>query len=362
MPFQALYYPSWNPSVRWVRSTLLVFDQLQVIRPTEVVNPRYHEANVAVYELLPHAFSEIRRAHYDMTLSPNNKRLLFSTLNLIADKYKRNTLQGAKLRFTPGEGAYVPGYVYLHLSKIPDFVRKALESRGLFHAAAEQILKHQHNLHDFRIVQRDAAAIILALIADYYGRAHALRTVTDQRLAYLNVALNENPVRRHAAVEASLATAILRFQIPERIAEMNPEQYVSLRKRYDDLRLPFQHAVRTICDDNLLAGIESRQQFEDAVHSAGREFSLGVDKLLRSPFARKVGQWAPMSFGIASSLCKLSVPAVAILGVGVDCAVKLYNGLSSKGHSTEIHTAQKLMATLRRELISPITMRRIVWK
>jgi hypothetical protein len=143
---------------------------------------------------------------------------------------------------------------------------------------------------------------------------------------------------------------------------LSPKQYVSLRKRYDDLRLPFQHAVQTICDDNLLAGIESRRQFEEAVHSAAREFSLGVEKLLKSAFGKKVGQWAPMSFGMVSSLCKLGTPITATLGVGVDCLVKLYNGLAGKAPPTDIQTAQKLMATLRREFVSPILMRRIVWR
>lgn len=360
MPFQALYYPSWNPSVRWVRSSLLVFDQIQVIRPTEVLDPQYHEANVAVYDLLPHTFGEIRKAHYEMTLDPHNRQILLSTLDLISYHQKSDPRRSVTITIAPGGGTSVPGYVFLHSSKIPPFVNAALEERNLVHVNAERVLGQQHDLHDFRIVQQDASGVILALIADHYGRAQTLRTVTDESLAYLNVALNQNPVRRRAAVEMSLATAILRFQIPERIAEMTPKQYVSLRKRYDDLRVPFQHAVRTICDDNLLAGIDSRRQFKEAVHNAAREFSLGVDKVLKSAFAKKLGRWTPMSFGIVSSLCKLGSPVTATVGIGVDCVVKLYNGLAGKAPPTEIQTAQKLMATMRREFVSPKLMRRIM--
>ncbi len=56
--FRALYYPSWNPPVGWLRSMLLFFDQIQVIRPEEVSDPKYHEANKAVSDLLPEAFGE----------------------------------------------------------------------------------------------------------------------------------------------------------------------------------------------------------------------------------------------------------------------------------------------------------------
>lgn len=358
MPFRALYYPSWNPPVAWVRSTLLVFDQIQVIRPIEVEKPDYHEANQAVFELLPHTFGEIRKTHYEMTLDTHNKQILLSTFDFIARSKKNSRI---KVEFNVSAGTTtVPGYVFLHLSKIDDFVRDALETRNLIHLFAEEQLRPLINFEGFRLVQEDAANVILALIADHYGRAGALRTVTDERLGYLNVALNQNAARRQETAAMNLATAILRFQVPECIGELTPEQYVSLRKRYDDLREPFQHAVRTICDDNSLAGIESRRQFEETVHNAAREFSLGVDRLMKSSFAERLGLWAPMSFGIVSSVCQLASPVLTVLGVGVDCLLKIYSGLAEKVPPTEIQSAQRLMGTLRRELVSPLLMRRIV--
>jgi hypothetical protein len=360
MPFQALYYPSWNPPVSWVRSTLLVFDQIQVIRPTEVEDPRYHVGNRAVFDLLPHTFGEIRKTHYEMTLDPQNREILISTLDFIANQKKMPSPKKLVLRYDLSGDVSVPGFVFLHLSKIPSFVKAALEQRGLIHLLAEKVLRESGHLDGFRVVQEDASNVILALIADHYGKASALRTVTDERLGYLNVALNQNMARRRDTAAMNLATAILRFQIPMTIEQLSPKQYVSLRQRYDDLREPFQHAVRTICDDNLLAGIESRRQFEDAVHNAAREFSLGVDRLMKSSFAVRFGKWAPMSFGIMSSVCQLTASVTAVIGVGVDCLLKIYAGLAENVPPTEIHSAQRLMATLRRELVSPLLMRRIV--
>jgi uncharacterized protein (UPF0305 family) len=74
--------------VRWLRSMLLFFDQIKVIRPAEVEDPQYHEANKAVFDLIPHVFDEIRRRHYQMSLVPRNKQLLASVLDYIAAEQK----------------------------------------------------------------------------------------------------------------------------------------------------------------------------------------------------------------------------------------------------------------------------------
>jgi len=67
-PFKALYYPSWDPPVKWLRSMLLFFDRVEVIRPTDV-DPQYDQANEAVFNLIPHAFGEIKKSQYEMTLA-----------------------------------------------------------------------------------------------------------------------------------------------------------------------------------------------------------------------------------------------------------------------------------------------------
>jgi len=339
---------------------LLVFDQIQVIRPKEVEDPDYDSANRAVFDLLPHTFGEIRKTHYEMSLDLRNRNLLLSTLDFIASQPKFVSRKGFSISFSKDGKVGVPGYTFLHVSKLHRFVEAELERRKLINPEAEDIVRGLHGPSDFRIVESNASNVILALIADHYARTSVLQTITDKPLGYLNVALNRKEPRRRNAVGMSLATAIIRFQIPQTIGQLTPKQYVSLRQRYDDLRMPFQHAVRTICDDNLLAGIENRRQFEQAVHEAAREFSIGVDRLMKSKFAKKLGKWGPLSFGICSSLCKLGSPVTALLGVGVDCSVKLYSGLVQRTPATEIRQAQKLMATLRRELISPILMRRLL--
>jgi hypothetical protein len=346
--------------VRWLRAALLVFDQIQVIRPKDVTNPDYYPGNQSIFDRLPEVFSEIQRTHYEMTLAPSNQGLVVKTFEEIAERTNPNPDELTLEIHTEGDVS-VPGYTLLHVSKLPPFVNEVLEQLKLVHIAAEKVVRNlNNNFQDFRVVQTDAANVILALIADHYGRTERLRTISDETLAYLNVAFNQNPARQRTIAAMHLASAILRLQIPAEIAQLSPEEYVSLRKRYADLREPFQHAIQTICDDNLLSEIESPPQFEEAVREASREFSRGVDSLLTSSFSNTISRWVPLSFGILSSLCRLAQPVTAIIGVGVDCLLKIYAGLAEKVPPTEIQSAQRLMATLQHELASPILMRRIV--
>ena len=157
-----------------------------------------------------------------------------------------------------------------------------------------------------------------------------------------------------------LASVIMRIQVPARIADLTPKEYVSLRKRYDDLRQPFQRSVRTLCDDYLLAGMDSRRQFDDAVRDAASEFSSGVDRMLKKSWAIRLGKWGPMSLGVVSTLCKFGSPVVTVLGTGVDIGLKIYGALNGPSPPTDIRAAQHLFATLRAEFASPLMMRRLV--
>ncbi len=154
--------------MRWLRSNLLVFDQIQVIRPSDVIDPEYHAANQAVFDLLPDAFDEIRQTHYQMALDPPNEELLLKTVDLISRKFRRpRTLE---VRVDKGGQVSFPGYTFLHVSKLPSFIDSELERRGLIQDTQEKLLEKLTERQYFRVVQRDASNVILALIADHYAR------------------------------------------------------------------------------------------------------------------------------------------------------------------------------------------------
>ena len=357
MKFRALYYPSWNPPVRWLRSVLLVFDQIQVIRPVEVEDPQYHAANQAVFDLLPDVFGEIRKKHYELALDPHNPGLLTKSLGYIADRRRGHVKHTIQIH---GNGSIsVPGYVFLHVSKMPPFLSEELERLGLIDTVAERAARNMGNLDNFRVVQRDASNLILSLIADYYGQTEGLRTISNDRLSYLNVALNKSRDRRRAAAQMNLATMILQLEIPAEIADWTPGQYVSLRKRYDDLRVPFQHALATICDDQFVSQINSQRQFEEAVREAGRDFSQGVDRVRRSSIGKTVKKWALVSIGAFALAYGMEESLRSIIGSGIACGLTIYQGFGDEVPAIETEKAQKLLGELRAELASPILLRRL---
>lgn len=356
--FRALYYPSWNPPVKWLRSMLLFFDQIQVIRPLEVENPHYHEANKAVFDLIPHAFGEIRKRHYEMSLVPRNKQVLASALDHIATRTAHYNNKKFTVQFFPGGSLSVPGYAFLHVSKLNRWVLNQLERRSLILTVAEPMFQ-DHLDRGFRLVERRASNLVLALLADYYGQEQRLRTVTDENLAYIVNALNVDPSRQRDAAAMNLASAIIRVEIPENIETLRASDYVALRDRYEELREPFQHAIRQLCDDYQLAGIRSKEQFDEAVRSASQGFCAETEQLRSMQWAKRVKKWTVMGLGVLSSFCSLGVGATVALGTGISVALHVYQGLRCTDHITGKRRAQQLLGDLKGELAHPVLLRKI---
>ena len=356
-PFKALYYPSWDPPVKWLRSMLLFFDRVEVIRPLDV-DPQYNQANEAVFNLIPHAFGEIKKRQYEMTLDIRNKTLLQSKFASIAKRNPRKRTDNIVV-VIGGEGYEISGYTRLHLSKLNSFVLKLLEKNSLIGGPAEKISHQLRDLEEFRLVDAKASLLILSLIADCYAKKKSLYSITDKFDEYIVNAFNTNPIGRKETAAMSLASSILRFEIPNNIEKLKPKQYVSLRKRYEDLRAPFQHAIRTLCDDYKLAEVTSEKQFKDAVHDAARDFFLETEKLRRRPWAKHVGKWIPLVFGVISSFCGLGKGIEVPLGAGVSALLHVYQGFKGSPYITEKRKAQQLIGGLRSELRHPILLRRI---
>ncbi len=56
--FEALYYPSFEPSERWLLRYLLVFDRISTIVP-ETVDYKFSRGFDAIRKLLPDAFDTV---------------------------------------------------------------------------------------------------------------------------------------------------------------------------------------------------------------------------------------------------------------------------------------------------------------
>ncbi len=360
-PFRALYYPSWNPPVKWLRSVLLFYDQVQVILPSEIAHPTFHPANSEVFNLLPSAFGTIRKAHYEMALDTASYPLFLSALDHIASSLPEDRHRTVRITLENDIHTF-PGYTFLHLSKLSDHVIHALESRRLLLSGAEDLLG-DHRPDGFRLVEERTAHLLLSLIADYYSRQQGLRTISDQGLSYLTTALHPNATHDPASAVTRLASTVIRLEIPTSIQNLTPLEYVELRKRYASLRAPFQRAMRILCDDRMLASITTQQHFKEAVPDAAKDFGLGIERIRKGKWAERLGSWGPLSFGMVSSLCSLASPVTAAVGAGVDICLKIFDAFKpGAAYKSDIETAQKVMADLRTYLLRPSLVRRLLNK
>lgn len=142
---------------------------------------------------------------------------------------------------------------------------------------------------------------------------------------------------------------------------MTPKQYVNLRKRYERIREPFQRAVRTICDDQLLASVSSKAQFREAANEAVRDFWVEVEQIRKRKWAERLGKWGPMSVGVASTLCAFGSTVTAGIGAGLDVCLKVYEAMKpGTAPVTDVQAAQQMMASLRSEMIAPSLARKLL--
>ena len=359
--FRALYHPSWNPPVAWLRSVLLFYDQVQVIRPVEVRDPQYDPANAAVFELIPHVFGEIKKKHYEMTLDIRNKGILARAFDVAAAKASTKRKHQFAIQIDRDGGVSVPGYTFLHMSKLPGEVTRELKRRALIVEKAEPILREIGLQDGFKVVERNSCNIILAMIADHYCRQNQLRSITDEGLGYLASVLNQDPLRRRDAAATHLATAIICVEVPKKIGDLTPKQYVELRNRYERMREPFQRAVRTICDDHLMASVSSKAQFRDAAKDAVHDFWFEVERIRKQKWAERLGSWGPMSVGVASTLCAFGSTVTAGIGAGLDVCLKVHEAMKpGTAPATDVQAAQQMMASLRSEIIAPSLARKLL--
>jgi hypothetical protein len=102
------------------------------------------------------------------------------------------------------------------VSKLPPSIDYALQRYGLVRSVEGTLLEKLTADHYFRVVQKDASNVILALIADHFARQKGLRTLSDEQLGYINLTLNpQHPRRRRTISAMNLATAIRRLQAPK---------------------------------------------------------------------------------------------------------------------------------------------------
>jgi len=341
-PVEALYYPAWDPPTKWLRSALLFFDKISVIVPNDAA-PKYCEANLRMQDAMPEAFGELREVLFDPQLNKPQRNGLAAALDEIAKSPESSFSSMRQHKDT----------IELHYAKLTHSILYMLKDRKLIYE--EQ--------GDFLHTNYRAGCLILSLIADRYGTRKGLWTLTDDSLGYaVNVLGSRGPVAQ-AFAENQLAAAILSVSVPSEIENLTTEDYVELRKRYEMLRFKFQSAIQSISQRFHLNAIDDEKLLRDRIEECTSDFIKGIEEVRHSQLGMTVKQWKEFSIGtaveIAAGLFNMVIP---LGGVPIMAGLRLYKLTQVNQLQRNIgnaNDAQRLLAGLQRELVSPSLFQRL---
>lgn len=347
--FNALYYPTWNPPVEFFRATLLFFDRFEVIIP-EDVPANYDEANARVVDLVPDAFFERRERRYDLDFDSGGWQRFERALDLLVEEAPPS--KTISLHIEPSGKQRIEGHVFLHDAKIGHRIKEALEERRLLRPDLD-FLAGELPTKGFHVVDERATGLVLSLLADSIARRHLLRTITDEPIGYTLNALNSGQASSQAAVQAQLASSIITTEVPDAIGTMSPQEFVELRKRFEDLRKPFQRAMRDLCSDHMLYDIKDQESLETKIREIAADYGREVEKIRSSRLGSSIANWVPFGVGVLGST--LGIPGwlpLSLAGAGLGIGVQLYEKTRANRVEDAQERSQRLIAGLRSELLS----------
>jgi len=298
-PPAMLYYPDFHPAITWLRSVLLVTDEVNRIVPTEFPTddpPALAEMRDAIDGCL------INLPPTAIDISPTGDELVrldraFASLQRKPPRSERGNAFEIVIH---RDGAIsFPGYTLLADAKIADEVRSLLQRH---HLQGDAQTAHARALHSRAetVVRRDASYLILSLVADRMARRHGLNTLTDRPLEYAFNALNglDIPFAKPAhAAEGLLTAAFASVLIRAVIATIRLDDYRILRDGYSDLRAAIR---RFVLESNAYCGLQNIGDLallQERVVKAASEVQREYQKFRKSRFARRIVDWTPFVIG-----------------------------------------------------------------
>jgi hypothetical protein len=355
-PLNILYYPTWNPPPEYLRSVLLFFDRFEVIIPTDVP-AEYDDANARIIDVLPDAFYERRERHYEFDFDASGWQRFERALDLLVEQ--KPPAKGVRIVTDPDGAMRFKDHVLTHDAKLNDRIKPLLTERKLLRPNLDRLSK-SIGRRGFHVVDERAACLILSVLADTLARRHMLRTMTDEPIGFTLNSLNRERLSNRLAVEARLASTILTAEIPETIGVLSPEEYVELRKRYEEIRTPFRRAVRLLYDDHMLDTVSDAGQLEEVMAEVVADYGNGVSRFRKSRLAKRLKNWTSLGLGtLGTALTLTGNFTLGAIGSGLGLSVQFFEKFAVDRPEGDIEQSQRLFCGLRQDLLDPRFVERL---
>jgi len=297
-----LYHPNFEPTLSWLRSSLLVYDNVWSIVPLEAGYVPSDDVKRHL-EKLPDTFASLAPEPLDIAHEYSVLRVLRGAFQQIAARRKAGG-EGRPIRYqahdSGEEGLEIPGITQLHDGKVAYTVFQMLEEFGLIYGEAD---------NGFSYVNEQAAFLIVSFLAQRMATRLPMRTITDVDSSfYLSAACNVLEAGDPVDSRGVLASSILKFHIPEEIGTLSVSNYVEIRKRYEEVREAFPFYLRDLGELIQVDDISSASELKARIELMVARIDRDMRRIKRSRIGQSIRRWLPISIGSAVTVASEFLP------------------------------------------------------
>lgn len=342
-----LYHPKFEPSESWLRAMLLFYDSVHSIVPkgaSYAPSPGVDELRNKV----PTAFDTLVPTRQDLEYEWSEYHALHDVLGSLSSGGQGNELR-ERQRYDRQRGRprlELGGGVRVHAGKMAEILRDDLIELGLAVQTEEP---------NWLQVDRRVADLVLSMLANriVMNRSGFIGTASDHETSFAVAAKGALNRGRGGSAEATLASAILRTEIPADISELPLDRYLDIRNRYAEHRESFRLAMDELQRLYLPDNFQNTDEFQTEIESVVAQFGQRMQELRQGRLEQQVQRWAPVAIGgiVAVVAAVIAAPIVAVSAAGVGIAIQaVQTAQGERPYATHIAQTQALLVKLDRDL------------
>jgi len=215
-------------------------------------------------------------------------------------------------------------------------------------------LAKESNEENWLVVDVRVADLILSMLADNIKkhRSEINSTASDHENAFAVTKcceIDPHYFRRNS----TLASSIITTQIPDQIEKLSVNQFMDIRKAYQDEMENFHIAINDLNKCFLDKDFNNSKEFIEEIKNATNKFDLGVKKIKKSEVSKRIRKWGFITLGgiVSISSAALGSPEISIGSAVFSTALQVVQ--SSQGEplpGNSITRAQSLLVNIQRKL------------
>jgi len=308
-----LYHPYFEPEEGFLRAMLLFYGTVYSIVPEDAEYAPTPEIR-ALREKVEGAFVPLSPKEQDLAYDWDNYQALVDVLRELATQDEGNDRVLTQVDWSQDVPSLDLGRsVKVHTDKMADVLAHDLVDLGLAEPTDDSSWLH---------VDRRAADLVLSMLADRMSNNRSIEifnTSSDQETSFAVAAKSALHYNESWDTKATLASAILTTAIPAGLADLPLDRYLEIRKRYEDKREVFQHAMEEMRKLYLKRNFQTPEEISEQLEHVVVDFSQGMRDLREGRFGSRVRRWALVSLGgiVSVAAAAIANPVVAMEATGV---------------------------------------------